>query len=150
MESELKEQAAEGEGTKPNIANELQDLGRNLTAATKAVLESPEAREFGSQLQRGLTALDKSVHQLVDQARETPVGQKVEGGVSEATGAVKERHILETLAESVATALHTVNLALGQAVEKAQARAQEEKSAPQQIEVVDDEETEILTEDEAE
>lgn len=138
---EAADTSAEGETPKANVADELQQLGRNLAAATKAVLEGPEAKEFAGQLQRGLSALDKSVHELADQARDTTVGQKVESGVGDATTAVKDRHVLETLAGTFASALHTVNQTLGQAVEKAQARAEgsEQPSGPQQIEVVEEE-----------
>ena len=135
--------SAESEEPKANVADELQSLGRNLAAAAKAMLESPEARELTNQLQRGLEALDNSVHGLADQARETPIGQKVEGSVGDAATAVKERHVLETLAGTVASALHTVNQTLGQAVESAQARAEEPSTkapGPQQIEVVENEE----------
>jgi hypothetical protein len=110
-----------------------------LTAATKAVLDSPEARELGAQLQHGLEALEKTVGQLVGQARETKIGQRMESSVGEAAASVKERGVLDTLVESVATALHTVNQNLSQAVEKAQSRAEEAKtkrSTPQQIEIV--------------
>jgi hypothetical protein len=144
---EVAEAPTEGQETpKPDVAAELQELGHQLAAATKAVLESPEAQEFKTQLQRGLESLEKSVNQLVGQARETKVGQKVESGVgkvesgvSEAASTVKERRMLETLAESVATALQTVNRSLGQAVEKAEVRAEEAKAKrlpPQQIAVV--------------
>jgi hypothetical protein len=139
---ESEDTSAESEASKANVADELQQLGRNLAAATKAVLESPEAKEFASQLQRGLRALDKSVHELADQARDTTVGQKVETSVGDAATAVKDRHVLDTLAGTVAAALHTVNQTLGQAVEKAQSRTEgsEQPSGPQQIEVVEDEE----------
>jgi hypothetical protein len=134
---ELLEEGAEA----PDIASELQELGRQLAAATKAVLAGPEAQELKVQLRRGLESLEKSVNKVAAQARETTVGQKVESGVSGATATLKERRVLETMAESVATALRTVNKSLGQAVEKAQARAEEaEKSAPQQIEIVGPEE----------
>ena len=128
-----------GEAAKSDVAKELQELGRQLTAATKAVLDSPEARELGTQLQHGLEALEKTVGQLVGQARETKIGQRVESSVGEAATTVKERGVLDTLVESVAGALHTVNQTLGQAVEKAQSRAEEAKtkrSTPQQIEIV--------------
>lgn len=137
--AEQVEAPAETEETKSNVASELQELGRQLTAATKAALESPEAQELGAQLHRGLESLGKTVNQLVVQVRESKIGQTVEGGVSDAATSVKDRRIFETLAESVTTALSTVNQALGQAVEKAQVRAEEAKmkrSAPQQIAVV--------------
>jgi hypothetical protein len=133
----------ESKEAQPNIADELHDLGRNLAAATKAALESPEAQELGTQFHRGLESLEKSVHQVVAQVRETRVGQQIEDGVSEATTVVRDRGLLETLSESIATALHTVNKTLEQAVEKAQARTEEAKAhkrAPQQIEVVKAEE----------
>jgi hypothetical protein len=132
-------EAAEQKAPEPNVADELQNLGHNLASAARAALESPEAQEFSGQLQRGLEALEKSVHQVAAQARDTKVGKKVETGVSDAATTVKERGLLETLAESVASALHTVNQSLEHAVDKAQTRAQEaktEKAGPQQIEVV--------------
>lgn len=132
---------APAEGAGPNVGDELQELGRHLTDATRAILESPEAKEMGAQLQRGLESLQGAVNQLLGQARETKVGKTVESGVSEAATSVKDRRVLETLGESVATALNTVNRSLGQAVEKVEARAKEaEKSAPQQIEIVAGEE----------
>jgi hypothetical protein len=134
---------AEGEAVKPNIAAELQELGRQLVAATKAALESPEAQELGTQLQRGMEALGKQVNQVVAQARETKVAQDLETKVSEAATGIKERRVVETLGDSVGAALQTVNKTLGQAVEKAQTRAEEAKAkkpAPQQIEVVSEEE----------
>lgn len=143
---------AEDEKPKVNIADELQQLGRNLTAGTKTVLDSPEAQEVNTQLHKGLESLEKTVGQLVKQARESTVGQKVESGVGDATTVVKERGFLETLAGSFASALHTVNVTLEQAVDKAQTRAQEEaeeRSAPQPIEVVGAEEEETPAEAEA-
>lgn len=144
------EAPAEGETPTPNITTELQELGRQLAAATKAVFESPEAQELGGQVRKGLESLEKTVNQLVTQARETRVGQtvesgvsRVESGVSDAAASVKERRVLESLTESVTTALQTVNQSLGQAVEKAQTRAEEakaKKTEPQQIEVVGAEE----------
>jgi hypothetical protein len=142
---------AEDEKPKLNIAEELQQLGRNLTTGTKAVLDSPEAQEVNTQLHKGLESLEKTVGQLVKQARESAVGQKVESGVGDATAVVKERGLLETLADSFASALHTVNATLEQTVDKAQARAREEaekKSAPQPIEVVGAEEEEAPSESE--
>jgi hypothetical protein len=146
MIEEQVEAAAADEATKPDIAAELQELGRQLAAATKAVLEGPEAQELKTQLQHGLESLQKSVDKVATQARETPVGQKVESGVSEVTSTVKERRMLESLAESVAGALQTVNQSLGQAVEKAQTRADEaktKKALPQQIEIVETEDEEV-------
>jgi len=129
------------EEARPNVGDELQDLGRHLTDATRAVLESPEAKELGAQLQRGLESLQSAVNQLLGQARETKVGKTVESGVSEAATSVKDRRVLETLGESVASALHTVNRSLGQAVEKVETRSKEaQKPAPQQIEIVAGEE----------
>lgn len=124
-----------------NIATELQEFGHQLAAATKAVMESPEAQEAKVQLQRGLESLGKTVNQLAAQARETKVGQKVESGVSEASATLKEKRVFETLSESVASALHTVNQTLGQAVEKTEQRTKT-KSAPRQIEIVEGEEEE--------
>jgi hypothetical protein len=144
---ELVEEQAEAPGeesaTSQDIASELQELGRQLAAATKAVMEGPEAQELKTQLQRGLESLGKSVNKVAAQARETTVGKKVESGVSGATATLRERRVLETMADSVATALRTVNESLGQAVEKAQVRAEEakaKKAAPQQIEIVGSEE----------
>lgn len=145
VETTIEEQVeavATEEAPKANIASELQELGRQLAAATKAVLEGPEAQELKVQLQHGLESLEKSVSKVATQARETPVGQKVESGVSEVASTVKERRMLESLADSVASALQTVNQSLGQAVEKAQTRAEEaktKKSLPQQIEIVETE-----------
>ena len=48
-------------------------------------------------------------------------------------------HVFEALADSIGKALQTVNQTLGQAVEKTEKRT-EAKTAPQQIEVVVDEE----------
>jgi len=100
-------------------------------------LESPEAQQFKTQLQQGLESLSKSIDKLAAQARETQVGKKVESGVSEAASTMKERRVLETLAESVATALQTVNQSLAREVEKVQSRAEKAKSGSQQIEAVE-------------
>ncbi len=132
---------APAEEAKADIAGELQEFGHQLTAATKAVLASPEAQEAKTQLQKGLESLSKTVNQLADQARETKVGQKVEGGVSDASASLKEKRVFETLTESIGKALQTVNQTLGQAVEKTEKRT-EAKSTPQQIEVVGSEEEE--------
>lgn len=127
---------------KHDIAAELQQLGRQLAAASKAMLESPEAQELKSQLQRGLDSLGKAVNKIATQARGTDVAQKVEGRVSDAAGSLKERRVVETLADSVASALKTVNQSLEQVVEKTQKRtekAKTKKSEPQQIEIVAEE-----------
>ena len=133
--------------SKPEIGNELKELGHQLSAATKAVLESPEAQQFRTQLQQGLESLSKSIDKLSNQARETQVGKKVESGVTEAASTMKERRVLETLAESVATALQTVNQSLAREVEKVQSRAEKAKSEPQKIEIVEDQEAPAESED---
>ncbi len=141
------EASGEEVAPKAEIGNELKELGHQLSAATKAVLESPEAQQFKTQLQQGLESLSKSIDKLADQARETQVGKKVESGVTEAASTMKERRVLETLAESVATALHTVNQSLAREVEKVQARAEKAQSGPQQIEIVEDQEAPAESED---
>ncbi len=146
---EAEEEEATSAKPKANISEELQQLGRNLTAVTRAVLESPEAQEVNTQLHKGLDSLEKTVSQLSKQARETSVGKTVETSVSDASAAVKERGLIETLADTFATALHTMNQTLEQTVEKAQTRAEEEKkkkSAPQSIEVVGEQEAPAETE----
>jgi hypothetical protein len=60
--------------------------------------------------------------------------------------------VFETLADSFATALHTLNQTLGQAVDKAEARAEQAKAKtaePQPIEIVETKE-EAPTESESE
>jgi hypothetical protein len=138
MAVETPEEETKEEAPQPDIAAELQEFGHQLAAATKAVFASPEAQEAKTQLQRGLDSLSKTVNQLADQARETKVGQKVESGVSEASATLKEKRVLETLADSVAGALQAVNKAMGQAVEKAEKRTETKsaKKGPKQIEVV--------------
>jgi hypothetical protein len=138
---ERTEEAAEEKRPAANIGDELQELGHQLTAATKAVLASPEAKEMRAQLQRGMESLEKTVNQLAGQARETKVGQTVESSVNEAAATMKERRVLETVGETIGAALRAVNQALGQAVEKAETHAETTRSAPQQIEVVDPEDT---------
>ena len=143
----LGEVLAEETAPKAEIGNELKELGHQLSVATKAVLESPEAQQFKAQLQQGLESLSKSIDKLANQARETEVGKKVESGVTEAASTMKERRVLETLAESVASALQTVNQSLAREVEKVQSRAAEAKSAPQQIDVVEAQEAPAELED---
>ena len=140
LEEQTEATSEEGAGPKPDIAGELQEFGRQLAAATKALMESPEAQEFKTQLQKGLDSLSNSVNKMAKQARETEVGQKVESGVTEVSTTMKERRVFETIGESVASALKTVNQSLGQVAEKAEKRAEAaraKKSAPQQIEIVD-------------
>jgi hypothetical protein len=139
VEEEATEAPAKEGAPQPDIAGELQEFGHQLTAAAKAVLGSPEAQEAKTQLQKGLDSLSKTINQLSDHARETKIGQKVESGVSEASASLKEKGVFETLADSIGKALHTVNQTLGQAVEKTEERTKA-KTAPQQIEVVVDEE----------
>jgi hypothetical protein len=124
------------------IEDELQEFGRQLTNATRAILESPEAKELGTQLQRGLDSLGKTVDRLADQARETKVGQRVDRGVNEAAEAVRERRVAETAADALANALRAMNRALGQVAERAERHTQEAKSAPKQIEIMPEEEEE--------
>jgi hypothetical protein len=134
------------EASTADIAGELQEFGHQLAAATKALFASPEAQEAKAQLQKGLESLGKTVNQLSDHARETKVGQKVESGVSDASASLKEKRVFETLAETITKALNTVNQTLGQAVEKTEKRT-EAKAAPQQIEVVVDEEEPVEVEE---
>jgi hypothetical protein len=142
---ESSEQSLEEPQERPDLNAELQELGHQLTAATRAVLASPEAKDLRAQLQKGLESLEKTAGNLANQARETKVGQKVEASVAETSATVRERRILEIFADSVASALRSLNTALGQAVEKAEAHAEQTdkpKSAPQQIDIVESEEEE--------
>jgi hypothetical protein len=136
-EEQVTEEAVEA---KKDVAAELQTLGQQLVAATRALLESPEAQELKGQFQQGLESLEKSVSKVVKETRETEVAKKVEGSVSEATAKAKERGMMDTVSDSLVTALHAVNTSLQQAVEKVETHNKEKASkakasAPQEIEV---------------
>lgn len=143
-EEQVTEEAVEA---KKDVAAELQELGQHLVAATRALLESPEAQELKGQFQQGLESLEKSVSKVVKETRETEVAKKVEDSVSEATTKAKERGVMETVSDSLVTALHAVNSSLQQAVEKVETHNREKASkakasAPQEIEVKLEEEDE--------
>ncbi len=94
------------------IADELKELGRQLTAAIKAVATSEEVRGVGQEIRDGLKNIAREVDEAFDRVREREEVQRVKAQAGNVVESFKSGEATQEIREELRDALHALNLRL--------------------------------------
>lgn len=112
------------------IADELKELGRQLTAAVKAVATSEEIRSVGQEIREGVKQIAREVDEAFDRLREREELQRVKQQAGTVVGSIKSGEATQELREEIRDALHALNLRLQALLERLQPRSETPPTPP--------------------
>jgi DNA topoisomerase VI subunit B len=96
------------------LADELQNLGRNLKTVLQAAWESEERRKLQREIQAGLAELQKAVNEL----SHSPTGQRLRAEVQDLGERVRGTRVETQLRSDLLAALRAINAELEKAAKK--------------------------------
>jgi hypothetical protein len=108
----VEESKSESESTL-SVADELKELGRQLSAAIKSAWESDERKELEREISEGLKALGDQIDEAVETARDSEAVKGMKADVKRAVETVREGDAIQTLREGLAGGLRTLNREIG-------------------------------------
>jgi len=92
-----------------SIADELRELGQQLSAALKAAWESEERLELQREISEGLLALGEQIEEVARRARESEALQEAETDVKEAVAKAKRSDVVQNLRQGLVDGLQSIN-----------------------------------------
>ncbi len=111
------------------IAEELRELGRQLTEAVRSVAGSEEAQKLRQELAEGLRTIAKEVEEVTEKVREREETQKLREQAKHLSESVKSGEATKKLREELADALSALNKQLSHLVERLREQAEEGEAA---------------------
>ncbi len=105
------------------VAEELKELGRQLTNAVKTVATSEEVRGVGQEIRDGLKNIAREVDEAFDRVREREEVQRVKTQAGNVVESFKTGEAQQEIREELSDALHALNLRLQALMERFQNRA---------------------------
>jgi hypothetical protein len=121
MTNEVK---SEGADTR-TIADELKELGKQLSAALKAVWESEERQELQREISEGLLALGEQIEEAVKTAHESEAFQEAKTDVEQAVAKAKQSDAAQNVRQGLLDGLQSINRELGKLASTPKAKAAE-------------------------
>lgn len=115
------------------IAEELKELGRQLTTAVKAVATSDEVRGLGLEIRDGLKTLTNEVDEAFDRVRERDEVQRVKQQAGSVVESFKRGEAQQEIRDELRDALHALNLRLQTLLERFQAPPETPPNPPTNI-----------------
>ena len=101
-----------------NITTELQELGRRLSATTRALWASEQRQELQQEMSDGLRLLRDQLTEAVDALRSHPRTQSVKDQVNRATSSTRVNDLVDDVRGGLAGSLHELNQQLGRFTER--------------------------------
>jgi hypothetical protein len=102
----------------PNLADELRELGTQLTNAIRAARESKQAKDLEQQIASALRDAEAQIKQAVESARASDEWKSAHAQIKETAQKVKDSSAGEDIQRGIAKALRALNAEIGKAVEK--------------------------------
>ena len=105
-------------GEKPELVNELSNLGRQLGETISAAWNSEERQRFETEVKEGVQSFAKEVDKAFKEVRESPAAQKAKGEASEFKNKFNEVEIGQKTQSSIAQGLRWMSVELGNLAEQ--------------------------------
>ena len=105
-------------GEKPELVNELSNLGRQLGETISAAWNSEERQRFETEVKEGVQSFAKEVDKAFKEVRESPAAQKAKGEASEFKNKFNEAEIGQKTQSSIAQGLRWMSVELGNLAEQ--------------------------------
>jgi cell division protein ZapA (FtsZ GTPase activity inhibitor) len=122
------------------IADELKELGRQLTTAVKTVATSDEVRGVGQEIRDGLKNIAREVDEAFDRVREREEVQRVKMQAGNVVESFKTGEATQEIREELSDALRALNLRLQALMERFQNRADTPVEPPTNVPIEQDDE----------
>jgi uncharacterized coiled-coil DUF342 family protein len=116
------------------ILRELDSLGRQLTAAVRALWESEESRKLREDIQEGFVELASEVDRAIKSAQDSEAGHEFRGQVREAVDKARESDVTHQVEQGLATGLQQLNQEMSKLIaslEQSRTGADTEASPPE-------------------
>jgi len=110
--------ASKENNEKPELVNELSNLGRQLGETITAAWNSEERPRFEREVKEGVQSFAKEVDKAFKEVRESPAAQKAKGEASEFKSKIDEAELGEKTQSSIAQGLRWMSLELGNLAEQ--------------------------------
>lgn len=96
------------------LFDELAVLGKNIGAAVRSVIESPQAREIEEEVRTGFQTVVHEVNEAIDKARTTDVARDLGEKTSQAAESVRSSKVTEEVRFGLVKGLKSLNRELEQ------------------------------------
>ena len=110
------EEAPTGGTASSEILQELQSLGRELTATVRALWESEESRRLRQEIGEGFVELGRQVDAAVQSAQESETARQLEEQVKEAVEKARQSDLSRQVEEGLLMGLRVLNEQLSRVV----------------------------------
>jgi len=103
---------------KPELVNELTNLGRQLGETITTAWNSEERQRFEKEVKEGVQSFAKEVDKAFKEVRESPAAQKAKDEASEFRSKVNEAELGQKTQSSIAQGLRWMSVELGNLAEQ--------------------------------
>ena len=117
-------------GSALSIAEELRELGRQLSAALRTAWQSEERKELEREISEGLKALGDQIEEAVQTARDSEAVKGMQSDVRRAVETAREGEVLRNLKEGLAGSLRALNREIGDFSSSLEAKEKAESGDP--------------------
>jgi predicted component of type VI protein secretion system len=100
------------ESSKPDLTNELHQLGINLKSTLQSAWESEERKKVQEEIERGLADLGKLLQDASTEFEANRVGQEIKAGVADFRTRLQSGEVETRIREDLMQALKAVNAEL--------------------------------------
>lgn len=105
-------------GEKPELVNELSNLGRQLGETISTAWNSEERQRFEREVKEGVQSFAKEVDKAFKEVRESPAAQKAQDEASEFKGKINDADLGQKTQSSIAQGLRWMSVELGNLAEQ--------------------------------
>ena len=100
------------------LFDELAVLGKNIGAAVRSVIESPQAREIEEEVRTGFQTVVHEVNEAIGKARSTDVAKDLGEKTSQAAESVRTSKVTEEVRSGLVKGLKSFNKELEQMLQR--------------------------------
>ena len=105
-------------GERPELVNELSNLGRQLGETITTAWNSEERQRFEREVKEGVQSFAKEVDKAFKEVRESPAAQKAKGEASEFKTKFNDADLSQKTQSSIAQGLRWMSVELGNLAEQ--------------------------------
>jgi hypothetical protein len=105
------------------IADELNELGQQLSAALKAVWESEERQELQQEISEGVKALGSQIEEAVQSARDSEALEEAKSDVRQAVEKARQSDVVQDLRQGLMDLLQGINRELNKLTSSSKAES---------------------------
>lgn len=106
------------DASQSDVTSEFRQLGKNLKEILEAAWESEERRKLQREIESGLSELERSLNQTIEELKESPTGKRIKEEAEDLRGRIRSGELEAQLREDLLSILRRVNTELEKAAER--------------------------------